>query len=82
MAERVRHRYRIAAAGFNIARVSMFEGDFADARQHADLALSLEPEDSMGLMSATLLDSTVGDFAVSKAHIDRQLETINLTRLC
>jgi tetratricopeptide (TPR) repeat protein len=57
----------------------MSEGDFADARQHIDRALSLEPEESFVLFIATLLDSTVGDFAASNAHIDRQLETMHLT---
>jgi tetratricopeptide (TPR) repeat protein len=79
MAERVRHRFHTAQAAANLASVSWSEGDFDDARQHADLALSLAPEDSTVLFFATLLDSTVGDFAASNAHIDRQLETINQT---
>lgn len=51
----------------------------ACTRQHIDLALSMAPEDSLVLSFATFLDSTVGDFAASNAHIDRQLETINQT---
>jgi tetratricopeptide (TPR) repeat protein len=78
-AERVRHRIRVAGAAAFLAWISMVEGDFDDARQQIDRALSLAPEDSVVLMFATLLDSTVGDFVASNAHIDIQLETINQT---
>ena len=79
LAESVRHKNRIAEAAAYIAWISLVEGDFNDARRHINLALSLAPEDSIVLLLATLLESTVGDFASSNAHIDRQLEMMNLT---
>jgi tetratricopeptide (TPR) repeat protein len=79
-AERIRHRYRTALAAASLGGLSFFEGDFDDAKKHKDLALSLAPQEPVVLLFAIIQETMLGDFATSNAHIDRQLETANLTR--
>ncbi len=76
IAERLRDRWSLASAGFDNARLAVYEGDWETARQMSDVGSQAQPRDPRALTMRALLEYELGEFDAGAAYIARLQEAI------
>jgi DNA-binding SARP family transcriptional activator len=71
LAERLRDRWSLASAGFDNARLAVYEGDWEAGRQMTDVGSMAQPRDPRALAMRALLEYETGNFDVGAACIAR-----------
>jgi tetratricopeptide (TPR) repeat protein len=71
LAERLRDRWSLASAGFDNARLAIYEGDWEAARHMSDLGSMAQPRDPRALAMRALLEYELGNFDAGAACIAR-----------
>jgi DNA-binding SARP family transcriptional activator len=71
LAERLRDRWSIASAGFDNARLAVFEGDWESARHMSDFGAMAEPRGPRALAMQALLEHELGNFDVGATYLAR-----------
>ena len=71
LAERLRDRWSIASAGFDNARLAVYEGDWETARHMTDIGAMAEPRGPRALAMQALLEYELGNFDAGATYIAR-----------
>jgi tetratricopeptide (TPR) repeat protein len=71
LAQRLRDRWSIASAGFDNARLAVYEGDWETARHMSDVGSMAEPRGPRAQAMRALLEYELGNFDAGAAYIAR-----------
>ena len=71
LAERLRDRWSLASAGFDNARLAVYEGNWQAAREMSDVGSTAQPRDPRALAMRALLEYELGEFEAGAAYIAR-----------
>jgi DNA-binding SARP family transcriptional activator len=71
LAERLRDSWSIASAGFDNARLAVYEGDWETARHMSDIGATAEPRGPRALAMRAQLEYELGNFDVGSTYIAR-----------
>jgi DNA-binding SARP family transcriptional activator len=74
LANKVRDRWSLASAGFDRARLAVYEGDWQTARHMSDIGSRAQPRDPRALAMRALLEYETGDFQAGAACLAQLLE--------
>jgi DNA-binding SARP family transcriptional activator len=74
LAERLRDSWSLASAGFDSARLAVYEGDWSTARQMTDIGSSAEPRGPRAVAMRALVEYELGNFDVGATYIARLQE--------
>ncbi len=74
LADKLRDSWSLASAGFDNARIAVFEGDWETARHMSDVGSMAEPRGPRSLALKALLEYELGNFDLGAAHIARLQE--------
>ncbi len=72
LANKVRDRWSLASAGFDRARLAVYEGDWQTARHMSEVGSKAQPRDPRALAMRALVEYEVGDFDAGAAYIDER----------
>ena len=71
LANKLRDSWSLASAGFDNARMAVYEGDWETARHMSDVGSMAEPRGPRALAMQALLEYELGNFDLGAAHIAR-----------
>jgi DNA-binding SARP family transcriptional activator len=71
LAERVRDQWSIASAGFDNARLAVYEGEWETVRRMSDIGAMAEPRGPRALAMRALLEYELGNFDAGEKYIAR-----------
>ncbi len=74
LAEKLRDRWSLASAGFDNARLAVYEGDWEAARRMSDVGATAQPRDPRALAMRALVEYEVGHFEAGGAYTARLQE--------
>jgi tetratricopeptide (TPR) repeat protein len=74
LANKVRDRWSLASAGFDNARLAVYEGDWQTARHMSEVGSKAQPRDPRALAMRALVEYEVGDFDAGAAYVDQLQE--------
>ena len=74
LAQKVRDRWSLSSAGFDVARLAVYEGDWETARAMSDAGSEAQPRDPRALAMRALLEYECGNFDTGAAYVARLQE--------
>jgi hypothetical protein len=79
LAQKVRDRWSVASAGFDVARLAIYEGDWETARLMSELGSTAQPRDPRALAMRALVEYESGNFDAGAPYLAR-LQEVSETR--